>query len=549
MKKSLHFTSLFAWLILFMVMIIPWAANAQINIPFTPLVCGSGGLALPANPAQYTSPTAPICTDPTLTKYVRVAVHFILADQVTIQRTIGDSCGSVPIQVNYFGPGNFTETNDGHGNNSYNGYKFAEEVISNANNELQNNPEQWRKTTGQNYPTPPPTVPVRWLLNGVYFHRDDAVYQNYSGAHSKYDVGANTVIDIYCGWWPTAGFGGAVTSLGADNKFCYINLYDRYLMPNCRNWALKEAIPTTISHEIFHSFNINHSWNVNDQCDDTPLGFQYQRPDLGCASDFANCWSYSPNNAGCADKPCDEWSKISNNIMDYNQYYPHATTVCQIARINTNLSNNGNPYIHSCNGCMPAIAFCTLPKEVMLCQPYQVLLNGQACFNENQYLIEICEVLDNDPNTCIGGFFNSGWKNGQLSILNLAGLYSFRKNKTYKIKVLVGNSGCPGSDEWSQTIKTLDCTGLINPCCFELAAVNPVTDNLIRVSYRVPAPGDVAFNLVNLTTMQVYPLQQAVDEEEGDYQKIFNGVNTPSGSYALQAVYRGQPYAITLIKQ
>jgi hypothetical protein len=85
--------------------------------------------------------------------------------------------------------------------------------------------------------------------------------------------------------------------------------------------------------------------------------------------------------------------------MDYNQYAPHAFTVCQTELLNADLAGAGNLFVHSCNGCMPAIAFFDMLDEYRICPlggihpgGQKAVLNGQAAFNEDTYLIDICEV-------------------------------------------------------------------------------------------------------------------------------------------------------------
>jgi hypothetical protein len=240
-----------------------------------------------------------------------------------------------------------------------------------------------RKTPGEFYPATPPVVPVRYILVSTYFHRDNDAY-NYTVSpeavtHPKYDIDGDQVLDIYMGWWPNISWSGNAFSFSNANKFTFINEYQICLKPGCREWS-KSAAGSTINHEIFHTLNIHHTWNEEDGCNDTPKGFVYDRVDpqtgICYTNQYANCWDFNPSIPGCPRKPCDDWDKISNNGMDYNQWQ-HAFTTCQIARINNSLINgNGNSYIHSCNGCMPAQAFFFTSGKATLCTPYSVVLNG-----------------------------------------------------------------------------------------------------------------------------------------------------------------------------
>lgn len=68
------------------------------------------------------------------------------------------------------------------------------------------------------------------------------------------------------------------------------------------------------NHEIGHVLGLRHTWNEDDQCEDTP-----QHP---------NCWD-----AGSA--PCD--GLTSNNMMDYNAHQS-AITPCQIIRMHKSMN-------------------------------------------------------------------------------------------------------------------------------------------------------------------------------------------------------------------
>ncbi|MCS6928629.1 MAG: hypothetical protein NZM43_03940 [Saprospiraceae bacterium] len=116
----------------------------------------------------------PICTDPTRIRYIRVAVHFLLPGKI-IKRELRD-CDANSTTINYIGLGNFTESGDGFSNSGYNGYKRAEDIINQANAELDDNADQWRKANDSlvqnpplniSYPPTPPEIKVRYLLTGM----------------------------------------------------------------------------------------------------------------------------------------------------------------------------------------------------------------------------------------------------------------------------------------------------------------------------------------------------------------------------------------------
>jgi len=512
-------------------------------------VCGTSG----SSSSSSVGPENPICTDPSSVRYVRVAVHFLLREDTWVE-TITDNCniGIPPYSFTYIGPGNFTETNDGVGSSAYNGFHHAEHIIGLANQMLATNPTQWRKTAGINYPDSP-DINIQYLLVGVYFHRDDDAFNTAilpTSIHAKYDVETNHVIDVYCIHRTDFNFDGNAFEFGGFNKFIYLNDYKHYLKPNCRVWS-KTNTAHSMNHEIGHTLDLYHTWSGSDFCDDTPEGYVYDNISMGiCTLDVkANCWEYNPNKPGCPRKPCDEWSKISNNVMDYNSHDP-AWTVCQIGRMNQNLLNNGNSYIHSCNGCAPSQAFFYVRSPQAIC-PQQagstVFLNGQPSVNENRYLIEICEVASQLSN-CTGVYYNSGWQTGQLGNLNLSALYTFQANKIYKIKLTVDNTECPGSDVYEQLLYTNDdCTYPPPPCCYEMAATNPFGSHL-TVYYNAPENGTLNLALINLLSGAITPLYTSTEVESGFYEEDFQTSSLPTGNYTLRAIFNGSVYTKNLLK-
>jgi hypothetical protein len=501
-------------------------------------------------------PENPICTDPNTVRYIRVAVHFLLREQILIE-TYMDNCVQPNMNRTYIGPGNFTETSDGFGNFNYNGFQHAENFISLANQSLANNQDHWRKTPGENYPTPPPAINIQYLLTGVYFHRDNDAFAGLgseSGIHAKYDIEGNNVLDIYCIHDRDLPYDGNAFFHGSSNKYVYLTDYKLYMKPLCREWS-KLNTARSLNHEIGHTLNLHHTWDVIDfseGCADTPLGYVYDNLKSGvCTLNVnANCYTYNPNIQGCPRKPCDEWHKISNNVMDYNEQAP-AWTVCQIARMNNNLQGNGNPYIHSCNGCAPSQAFFYTRSPQRICPPEMGLnsdvhLYGVSSVNENRYLIEICEVNPGQPGNCIAGYYTSGWQTGQVGDINLSTLYAFQADKTYRIKLSVDNTECPGSDVHEQLLTTLDCAQA-PPCCFDLAALNPFSGYL-TVYYNAPESGTLSLDLVHIQTGTITLLYPGTTITAGEYQQDFQTGALPAGNYTLRAFFRGTLYTKNIVK-
>jgi hypothetical protein len=490
----------------------------------------------------------------------------MLSEDIVV-RQYPDDCGPYTIRT-YYGPGNFTEYSDGLGNTNYNGFQRAEEIVGKANEELANNGDQWRKEPGVYYPPDTPDNKIRYILVGTYFHRDNWAFNNVydntlDDIHAIYDVGGNSVIDIYCVFASTVPWSGNAYVIGSGNKFVFVNDYLVYLRPNCREWS-KQFAASNLNHEIGHTLNLSHTWNANDGCLDTPLGFIYDQWRFNqntnmwecLLNQYANCWNYNPGIPTCPQstggKPCDDWGKVSNNIMDYNEYFLHAYTQCQIDRIHANLNGNGNSYIHSCNGCMPSKAFFFVHDSVRLCSPFglNVWLNEQGSFNEDRYLLEICEVTASQPDDCVlGSYYNSSWQTGTIGKVNMSTFYSFQADKLYKVKLTVDNTECPGSTTHEKLLQTLACTPSPPPCCpvFGLTAVNPFGENL-TVYYDAAESGPLSLSLVHLTTGQTTVLRSESEIAAGAQQEDFATGSVAPGNYALRAIFKGVQYSKTVVK-
>ncbi len=131
------------------------------------------------------------------------------------------------------GTGNFTETGDGQGN-SLNGYQVAKDMISSANSYQATNP-QMNLHTPPNTSTPNPNKEYEYILEAVYFHRNDYFYNYSSISSSNYQtIGEHTdsLINVFIIGELNGGSHvlGSSMSHTSKNKFTELSgVYKRYL--------------------------------------------------------------------------------------------------------------------------------------------------------------------------------------------------------------------------------------------------------------------------------------------------------------------------------
>lgn len=519
-----------------------------------------------------------ICTDPNVTKYIKVNIHFMSPGLV--EKEVLDCDGSVT--QSYHGWGNFTPYSNGYlyaGTDPvspvdyyYDGYRRAEDIINKCNSFLLDNRDQWRKANDslvQNpplnilYPTTPPEIHIQYILSGVYFHTDPlAIVPEYESEYvlyyfqSHYAINPQTEINAYLASDFLGSGSGIANSIGGSLKYNMLFQYYTYVKPHCREWSL-HSIANTLNHEIGHNLYLYHTWYGDDRCKDTPTGFLYDKveKDLTCSyNQHANCWTYDPLIPQCPGstqgKPCDEWYKVTNNRMDYTGYDGTALTVCQVSRIQSDLAVAGNRYIYSCGGCPPPNAFFYMNDD-FLCPGIEaggsVFFNGSASYNEDQWQLEICEVADSISTTCIGGYYTTGIQSGQIDKLDLKNIYTFPISvlpKYYKIKLTVGSSSCVPSSSYEKIIKVLGCLQPPENDLLKIVNVhvnNPVTDEL-QLLYTLHQSGTLQVRLINLTNGNISILEPTIYKSEGDYYIQTPTLNLPNGAYTLQVIFNG--YAV-----
>jgi hypothetical protein len=533
------------------------------QIPDIEMSCGSKQpSSKSANPAPPTS--APVEFNADKIVYIKVAVHFLLPTN-NITQTISYGAAPNTKTLNYSGPGNFTETSDGDGG-SYTGFQFAEDLIKNANARLANNIEAQVKNPSlpNSYYTPPPTLNFRYLLVAVFFHRDDAIY-NVSGLggistiHAKYDYMGNQVMDIYQSpMYNPGNLAGEALSLGGGNKAVVDDDYFSYLIdksiPNI--WAIEYGIPGLLNHEIGHMLGLAHTWDGDDECEDTPMGVEYTKfedettPNI-CSNlkKRVNCWQWNmpPSDlckAAGTVNPCADIKNVTNNVMDYTAAWPSKSyTPCQVDKINTDLKLNGGTYIRQCQGnCPPPNAFFWINGERFNnCANPNLPINFVGVgVNEKWFQIRVSEMGVKGSMPIITSV-------GEAGNINLANLYNFKGGRTYTISLRVDNPACGTCmDVYSKTISFEDCPTKHYPPV-SLVATNPFGTN-IYVNLDYTREGQTRIQLVNQLTSDVIVLQNENHVTADRYNYEFDTTEVAPGNYTLQVIFDGQIYFQNLVK-
>ena len=208
-------------------------------------------------------------------------------------------------------------------------------LVHNANKRLRNN-HKMNLPAGNTTPNINPKY--QYVLTpvandeGYFWHYDDELCyfinkgkarNNYSrNVINKYEIGEDSIINIFV--MPhhkdsvkKASYKPLGTGIALGGSLKMAGIVENHEKP----WLFA----TLLNHELGHIFNLRHSWNSNDGCDDTPKN--------------PNCWGKS-DKEGCE-------GPVSNNLMDYNASQM-AISPCQIGTVHksfTRLNSKNRKYI------------------------------------------------------------------------------------------------------------------------------------------------------------------------------------------------------------
>lgn len=263
-------------------------------------------------------------------KTVRINIHFMLKTD---------------------GTGNFNEKTDGNGR-SYSGYDYAHDLVYYMNAQsIQNIP--LNIPAGNNIPVLEKNY--RFVLDAVYFWRNDSTYLYNSISYPKQGKDKDSVMNIFLSHG-TAALGGHASSTSTtshhkytENRSYWYSYSGNKAKGSSDGDLWTQALNT--SHEVGHLLGLNHTVlqpgggpcpggckgsTINPKCDD------------GCA-DTPSAWEILDAN-GCTTHPGCGWAggisgktDCSNNLMDYTGMF--ALSPCQIEKIHRGLEYGLKSYL------------------------------------------------------------------------------------------------------------------------------------------------------------------------------------------------------------
>lgn len=467
------------------------AAQAQQSCA-VPAATPGGAAGATQRPSPNTLPNLP-CASQTV---IRVNVHYVLRSNGTGNFTETSDRGSQDVNGTY--GQTWPNPNAVPEDTLTNGYAFAKGIIWGAIGQSQSNPQLWLPV-GNAIPRLPKRL--SYVLNGVYFHRNDALYN-----YDPIDIGTSPAGTLAQDQFNALGL----------NKSTEVNIF---IM--AQNTRLPNPVPNNPTYRYLtggassYGFNANNLWmklgnlwrihllvrSENNGVDATTtwLAAGALNHEVGHLLKLSH--AFDPNE--CADTP-NGGGVSGNNVMDYgtNQV---ALTPCQIDRIQTELNANYRGYT-TC-GCGPVNSFFTLPETLTVIGANDwVWLDARGSFVDNTTTAsyELTEVnQSNQPNTPI--FINTVIA-GEPTRYKL----HLRANTRYRVTLTVRNScNSSSSTKYIDTRYTSVQRGAVAPGQYAVFP-NPTTE---QFTVRTDAPLPAA-PLVRDAHGRTVPLDQLAERRE-----------------------------------
>jgi len=202
--------------------------------------------------------------------------------------------------------------------------------------------------------------------------------------------------------------------------------WTNYILNGAQPWQIASAL----NHELCHLLGLQHPFEGLSTCADAPTHPNAQ-PSIYY---YPQCWNLNSN-----DPNCDAWTKVSNNLMDYNAAQS-SLSICQIGIVQDNLNAClQDRYVYKCSNCLPTRAnFRLFFGDGVTVPYYGLLMDGRATYHEHSFKIEMDEVLP-APFSGLGKHYEQAY-NRQIGIENLADSYNFSLGSTYKVTLRTHNN-------------------------------------------------------------------------------------------------------------
>lgn len=275
------------------------------------------------------------------------------------------------------GTGNFRETDDGDGRNTYNGYLYARDVTKWMNDRNTWN-QQMNIPVGNT--TPVISKNFFFVLDAVYFWRNDNIFNfrsfDVNNNHITFGRDRDSVLNVFLTFDAANGTTarGYASNTDPNSKIKYTenHAYWQGYVSNMNSgnpfdYFLHGTGANTI-HELGHLLGLNHTIREPDAtpCPVVTSGCPNPTgPTCGdnCADTPSAIEIMTQNN--CSQHPaCGWWTDIvgpkthcSNNVMDYSGQ--NALRPCQINIIHTNLQGGMRSYL-SCAAVSRNLTVCDI---------------------------------------------------------------------------------------------------------------------------------------------------------------------------------------------